>query len=260
MTEVIHINEVPLFQLNPNLFLSHPQLLANVLERLNKPWKEHASLPDPRKVIADTFELDETDPVIDLILKNEVMEITSGDLFKDGDDTVMVRIFTFTNGKDIGEQVKERELAHGRLFTRELEYFGGGKPHRFVADGHVYIDQGHRAKNVTLWDGTNFRLINQPENDFEIPYREFQFEGKSIVCGGYNFSERVSRSVTVLNELNATRYRGQVNHEWVVGKPHHVLEDTYVFMNDVFNDCFEMFAESLGVCVGSFSNLIPTVE
>jgi hypothetical protein len=260
MTDTIHINEVPLFQLNPNRLLGHPQLLANVLERFNAPWKEHVSLPDSRATIANTFELSQDDPVVDLILENEVLEITSGDMFINGDDTVLVRVFTIANGKAIAASAQERDLSKEGLFTRELEHFDSGEPHRFVADGHIYIDKGYRTKNVTLWDGANFRMINQPENNFEIPYSEFEFEGKSIVGGGYNFSERINYAVTILNELNATRYRGQVNHEWVVGKPHHMLDDTYVFMNEVFNDGFELFAESLGVCVGSFSNLIPTVE
>jgi len=236
--QLLQQEDVSLFQTGHRLKVKNELITsARLIERLNRPWEETVSLPDPREVIAYTFHMNDNDPLLDLLMDNEIVPITCADMFLGGSpDVVLSRVFYITNGEAIHAELDR----HGPLgqegareWTRELfavfdaDFTRDGV---FAAVGQIYVGDDAHRKNLLLYDGTNFRAIKHKEQTAEVD--------------GFSSQDNLEEVVTRLNRLNATRYKGFINVEWVIKQPYYVIEETYRLLEEHYREVLGSFVDS----------------
>lgn len=210
-----------LFQLGSLIsFKKELVAMARLIERLNHPWEETVSLPDPRALIAETFSLNDNDPLIDLFMDNEIVPITCADMFVGGSSEVVVsRVFYITNGEAIHDELSRhgplgqegaREFMRDFFAICEADFTQDGV---VAAEGQIYVGATAHRKNMLLFDGERFRAIKHRE----------QVESTSA----FSSQDQLERITEHLNLLNMTRWKGIINVEWALKQPHYILEDTY---------------------------------
>lgn len=234
----------PLAEVTP-LFLESPEQhrgslsgLAEFIQRLKTPWRETTTLTDSRTILAEELELPDNHPVINAILENEPHDITTGDLFYSGSkDIVLTRVITIKNGDVLSQLVSYVQCDHeGQL--RELTYFGSEElePHLLAIGGMLLVSENHPVRNNVLWDGEVYRLIVQPDQNYQIPETIVTTDEGTLTLGGFNHSENVRSTEELLNQLNQGCYTGQIRTEWLVGQPLHLIQNTFGFLADLLSD------------------------
>lgn len=239
------LNRTPLMHLNPNSKenCNDPHRLLELALRFSRPWEERVGLPNPTEVIADTFDVDEGDPLVALLMDNPVEEYRAGDLFVDGDpETTVVRVFTIHNAKDIASCLEGRANKEDGFWRSELLHFNDSEPHLFVADGHLYVSPDYLNKNLLLWDGESYHLIKHKEHDVYIPPKHCLFgeEKELVTFGGYYVRDRIAAEVKLINLLVQGPWKGRITPDLLVGVPYFILQNVHLFFGEVIDDTMEM--------------------
>lgn len=217
-------DKIPLFQIYPELFLEDKEALSEIVHRTTNPELETLTLPNKELIVANSTVSEVDSDLVQLVLQNEVIDVTYGDIFLGGrKDVVFARVIYINNGKELEELINKKYMVPGRIgysALDELATFNDPlKETVYVDDGHIYLSASIKNKNSALWSGSKFRYIPR-DSDSES-------------------QEYYKRFLDRLTQLYRDDPNCKISLYWVLWSPIDVVVNTVLFLNELRTEISE---------------------
>lgn len=210
------VADLALLNLNPYAYDNDYKSLGDILTRTRNPWLETVALDPPAKLIAASGNVEEDSPLIEAILKNEMVEITYGDMFTGGSKAVAFRIFYIENSEELTTIVSNLPAQADQIFCESVLDLVSEDEVHVVDGGHLYTTSKITTNNPVYYTDGEFSTI-----DFE----EHGVGSLEMEC-----QRQLCELVENINQVHVGVYKGRVNVEWVVKQPFYVLQNTLGYL------------------------------
>lgn len=193
-------NNAPVTTISPQTLPHH--LLEFWIQRMVRVSSETLSLKPIEQELAKY-----PTPMVELLLKNEVVAVKSSDMFQRGTDAILFYVIYVANGQSLRDYLSvEKDLVPDR---GELQGFNTDQgTHRYVDGTNVFIDADHKLTRPLLtYTGTEFELTGVQNRDI----------WKSWIKTINNYHNNIE----------------PLNVEWMTSVPEYVLENTLYFIVEI---------------------------